>query len=70
MKKYLFLIPFLGLMFSCSEDKKQTEMTPAELQEQIEVIEKSTQNLDESIHSSEHEMEKQQNEIDSLLNNI
>lgn len=70
MKKTFYFIPLLGLLYSCSGEKKQTEKIPEELQEQIEVIEKSTQELDESIDSSEDEMEENQREIDSLLKDI
>tara|TARA_R110002072_G_scaffold150355_4_gene298656 strand:+ start:970 stop:1182 length:213 start_codon:yes stop_codon:yes gene_type:complete len=70
MKKLFLLVPILGLMFSCSGEKKQTEKIPVELQEQIEVIEKSTQKLDDVIDKSDIEIEKNQNKIDSLLNNI
>lgn len=70
MKKLLIIIPFLGILLSCSGEKKQTETTNEELQEQIETIEKTTQQLDETIKSSIDELEKHQNEIDSLLNNL
>ena len=70
MKKYFLLVPIIGLTFSCSGEKKQTEKSPEEFQEKIEVIENSTQKLDETIEKSESEIEKKQNEIDSLLKNI
>jgi hypothetical protein len=70
MKPIIFLVPILGLMISCSGENKQTEKTSEELQEQIELIESSTQKLDESINSTDYEMVKTQSEIDSLLNNI
>lgn len=71
MKKAIYLIPLLGLMFSCSGEKKQSEETTSEeLQEKIEVIENSAQELDASMDSSENKMEKNQREIDSLLKDI
>jgi uncharacterized membrane protein (DUF106 family) len=70
MKKIYFLVAILGLIFSCSGEKKVKEKTTEEIQKQIEVIEKSTEKLDESIKSSDFEMEKIQSEIDSLLNDI
>lgn len=70
MKKTFFLIPVLGLMFSCSGEKRPADQSPEVIQEQTQAIEESTQKLDESIKSSEYEMEKTQGEIDSLLNNI
>lgn len=65
MKKKFYLIPILGLLFSCAGEK-----APEKLQEQIESIEKSTEKLDESIKSSDFEMKKNQSAIDSLLNTI
>lgn len=68
MRKIIYLIPILGLIYSCSGEKKRKAQEVS--QEQIEVIEKSTQKLEESIKSSEYEIEKKQSEIDSLLSNI
>ncbi len=70
MKKIILLVSIFGLMFSCSGNKEQTEKISVEIEEQIEVIEKSTQTLDKSLKISDVEMEKNQNEIDSLLNEI
>lgn len=70
MKKIFFLVPLLGLLSSCAGERKHTESTPVELQEQVEVIERSTQKLEETINSSSYEMDKNQSEIDSLLHNI
>jgi hypothetical protein len=58
----------LGLIYCCSGEINGK--APKLSQEQIEVIEKSTQKLDESIKSSELEIIKSQSEIDSLLNDI
>jgi peptidoglycan hydrolase CwlO-like protein len=70
MKKIFILVSLSGLIFSCSGERKHTESTSVESQEQVELIERSTQKLDETINSSYYEMEKNQNEIDSLLQNI
>lgn len=70
MKKLFGIISLIGILFSCSGEKKQTETTNIQLQEQIETIEKTTQQLDETIKSSIDELEKHQNQIDSLLNNL
>lgn len=70
MKKYFLLVPIIGLMVSCSGEKKETEKTSDVFQDKIEAIENSTQKLDETMKNSEGEIEKQQNEIDSLLKNI
>lgn len=63
MKKGYFLIPVIGIMISCAGQSKKTEKANEELQMQIE-------KMDETIKSSELEIEKSQTEIDSLLNNI
>lgn len=70
MKKLFLLVPIFGLLFSCSGEKKQTEQAAEDLQEQVESIEQSTQQLDEMMDSSADELEKTQAEIGSLLNNI
>ncbi|MDD2286168.1 MAG: hypothetical protein PHQ11_12340 [Paludibacter sp.] len=70
MKKILILIPLMGFMFACTGEKKQTESANGTLEEQTEVIENSIQKVDETINASDVKMEKSQNEIDSLLNNI
>jgi len=71
MKKMILLIPILGLSFSCSTETKQEEKSTEVLQEkEIEMIETSVEKLDETIKKSEIEMEKSQNALDSLLNDI
>lgn len=70
MKKYLFLIPSLVLIFSCSGENKQKEKSPEELQEQIEIMENSTQKLDESLKSSDSVITILESDVDSLLTNI
>ena len=70
MKKFLYCIPFLGIMISCSGEQKSTEAAPEAIQEQIKGIDESIQKLDESIKSSESELDQTQDEIDSLLQNI
>lgn len=70
MKKYLLIIPIAGLMFACSGNSNNSDQNPEESQMQIEAVEESTQNLDETIESSEDEMIENQAEIDSLLNDI
>jgi outer membrane murein-binding lipoprotein Lpp len=70
MKKYLFLVVSSVLMFACSGNKQQVDEAPEVVQEQIQAVEQSVEKLDESIKSSSDEFEKQQSEIDSLLNNL
>ncbi len=70
MRKSIFLLPLLGLMFACSEGTNQTTETPDVSQEQIILIEQSTEDLEELILSSEEEIEAVQEEIDQLLNEI
>jgi len=70
MKKHILIFVVLGLLFACSGESKQTEITTEELQQQTEVIESSMEQLDASLQSAETEMEKSQRSIDSLLNNI
>lgn len=70
MKKYLFLILSSAIMFACSGNKQQAEEAPEAVKEQVQVVEQSVQKLDESIKSTADEFEKQQTEIDSLLNNL
>lgn len=66
MKKRIYLIPILGIMFSCSGEKKETQKTPELLQ--TDTIE--TQDINDSINPSDYEMDQAQSELDSLLNNI
>lgn len=70
MKKNIFLILVIGLAFSCSSGTNHKEESSDNSLKQAETIEKSIEKLDESIQDSEIEMEKTQNEIDTLLNNI
>jgi peptidoglycan hydrolase CwlO-like protein len=70
MKKILFLIPVLTLVYACAGETKPTEQTAEEAQQKIEAVELSTQKVEKSINASEVEMEKTQSDIDSLLNNI
>ncbi len=70
MKKIILLIPIIGLIIACSSETEQTEESLDVIQKQTEAIEESTQKLDEIIISSDAEMKKTQNEIDTLLNNI
>lgn len=70
MTKYLPFI-FFGLFFiACSNGQPEhttpTEVPPAE----VEAIEQSIDQVDESLQESEKEMKKNQDEIDSLLKNI
>jgi chaperonin cofactor prefoldin len=70
MKSYLLVIPFLGVMVSCSEGNKQPDEVPAETPEQIERIENTTRELEETMRSSGEELEKLQGDVDSILNKI
>lgn len=70
MKKYRYLIPLLGLLFACVDEKKQAKKASEAVQEQTEIIVESTEKLDETMQSSNSEMKETQEEIDSLLNNI
>ncbi len=70
MKKAIYLIPVLGTLIACSGKAEQKENVSTELKEETELIEKTIQEIDESIQNSEIEIEKTQSEIDSLLNDI
>ncbi|TXE07374.1 hypothetical protein ES711_11445 [Gelidibacter salicanalis] len=70
MKKTLYLLPLIGLLMSCTGEKKQSN-APVEVNyEQTEALEASIDNLDAAIESSELEIEQTQKEIDSLLDNL
>ncbi|TDU34299.1 hypothetical protein BXY82_2965 [Gelidibacter sediminis] len=70
MKKILYLLPLLGLLMSCTGEKKQSNETVEVNLEQTEALEASIENLDAAIESSELEIEQTQKEIDSLLDNL
>ncbi|WP_299397599.1 hypothetical protein [uncultured Gelidibacter sp.] len=70
MKKIFYLLPILGLMMACNEEKKQPPQAVEVDKEQTEALEKSIENLDELMESTEFEMERNQAEIDSLLNTL
>ncbi|MFO7869642.1 MAG: hypothetical protein R6U95_10130 [Bacteroidales bacterium] len=77
MKKNIFAIIFIatGLLFSCSgEQKKQTQDksdNSKTLQKEIKsATEKTNQEIEELIESSEKKIKESQSEIDSLLHNI
>jgi hypothetical protein len=69
MKKNILLFPIIGLLFACSEGNQGTE-SPEISQEQIELMEQSTDDLDEVIYLSEEEIDEVQIEIDELLKKI
>ncbi|MDX9846392.1 MAG: hypothetical protein RBT74_05370 [Tenuifilaceae bacterium] len=70
MKKHYLLIPVIGILLSCSSEKKQAEKDADPIQEQTVSVEKSIQQLDETLKAADAELEKTQSEIDSLLNDI
>ncbi|MCK0125372.1 hypothetical protein MWU76_13315 [Gelidibacter sp. F2691] len=70
MKKILYLLPLLGLLMSCTGEKKQSNATVENNHEQTEALEASIEHLDAAIQSSELEIEQTQKEIDSLLDNL
>jgi hypothetical protein len=69
MKKVILIIPMLMLL-SCGGGTKQEASAEDISETQTEAIEESTLQLEEAMSNSDTLLQKSQNEIDSLLNDI
>lgn len=69
MKKIILFFAVMATMASCSNGAGRQEESPEELK-QTQAIEESIQSLDSTMQDSEAMIEKTQNEIDTLLNDI
>lgn len=70
MKKHIYFLAIAGLMVACSSESKQKEEVSEELNKQTEMMNEATVKADDLIKKSESDFNKNQDEIDSLLNSI